>query len=53
MSYLFNLYGMLDENFLKWCFWQLKKDAAPGVDRADFHEYQENLDKTSATSSDA
>ena len=40
-----NLYGLLDENFLKWCFWQLKKDAAPGVDRVDFFEYQENLDE--------
>ncbi len=39
-----NLYGLLDENFLKWCFWQLKRDAAPGVDRVDFYEYQENLD---------
>ena len=39
-----NLYGLLDENFLKWCFWQLKRDAAPGVDRVDFYEYRENLD---------
>jgi RNA-directed DNA polymerase len=40
-----NLYGLLDENFLKWCFWQLKRDAAPGVDRVDFFEYQEDLDE--------
>jgi RNA-directed DNA polymerase len=38
------LYGLLDEDFLKRCFWQLKKNAAPGVDRVDFFEYQENLD---------
>ena len=43
-----NLYGLLDENFLKWCFWQLKRDAAPGVDLVDFYEYQENLDENIA-----
>jgi group II intron reverse transcriptase/maturase len=43
-----NLYGVLDENFLKWCFWQLKRDAAPGVDRVDFYEYRENLDENIA-----
>jgi len=43
-----NLYGMLNENFLKWCFWQLKRDAAPGVDRVDFYEYRENLDENIA-----
>ncbi len=43
-----NLYGVLDENFLKWCFWQLKRDAAPGVDQVDFYEYQENLDENIA-----
>jgi hypothetical protein len=35
----------LDENYLKWCFWQLNRDAAPGVDRVDFYEYWENLDE--------
>jgi group II intron reverse transcriptase/maturase len=40
-----NLYGLLDENYLKWCFWQLRRDAAPGVDQVDFYEYQENLDE--------
>jgi RNA-directed DNA polymerase len=43
-----NLYGLLDEEFLKWCFWQLKRDAAPGVDRVDFYQYQENLDENIA-----
>ena len=43
-----NLYGLLDENFLKWCFWQLKRAAAPGVDQVDFYEYRENLDENIA-----
>jgi group II intron reverse transcriptase/maturase len=43
-----NLYGLLDENFLKWCFRQLNRDAAPGVDRVDVFEYQENLDENIA-----
>lgn len=43
-----NLYGLLDEKFLKWCFWQLNRDAAPGVDQVDFYEYQENLDENIA-----
>ena len=43
-----NLYGLLDEKFLKWCFWQLKKDAAPGVDLVDFYEYQADLDENIA-----
>ncbi len=40
-----NLYGMLDETFLKQCFAQLNKSAAPGIDRVDFYEYQKNLDE--------
>jgi RNA-directed DNA polymerase len=40
-----NLYGLLNEGYLNWCFWQLRKDAAPGIDRVDFYEYQENLDE--------
>jgi RNA-directed DNA polymerase len=43
-----NLYGALNGNYLKWCFWQLKRDAAPGVDRIGFHEYRENLDENIA-----
>ena len=39
-----NLYGLLNEENLKWCFYQLRKDAAPGVDRVDYYEYQKNLD---------
>ncbi len=40
-----NLYGLLNEGYLKGCFWQLRKDAAPGIDRVDFYEHQENLDE--------
>ncbi len=40
-----NLYGLLNENYLKWCFWQLNRDAAPGVDKVDFKDYRENLDE--------
>ena len=43
-----NLYGVLDENFLKWCFWQLNRDAAPGVDQVDFYEYRQDLDENIA-----
>ena len=40
-----NMYGLLNEGYLKWCFWQLNRGAAPGVDRVDFYEYLENLDE--------
>lgn len=40
-----NMYGLLNEEYLKWCFWQLNRGAAPGVDRVDFHEYRKNLDE--------
>lgn len=40
-----NLYGMLNETFLKQCFAQLNKSAAPGVDRVDVYEYRINLDE--------
>ncbi len=39
-----NLYGMLNEAYLKGCFYQLKKDAAPGIDRVGVHAYREDLD---------
>jgi retron-type reverse transcriptase len=39
-----NLYGMLNEEGLRWCFYQLKKNAAPGIDRVSFFEYERNLD---------
>ena len=38
-----SLYGLLNEENLAWCFDFLRKDAAPGVDRVDYLEYQGNL----------
>ncbi|MBI5248328.1 MAG: RNA-directed DNA polymerase [Desulfomonile tiedjei] len=38
-----NLYGMLNEENLRWCRQFLRKEAAPGIDRVDYREYQENL----------
>jgi len=35
-----NLYHLLNLDFLRECFFELKKNAAPGVDQVDFHEYQ-------------
>ncbi len=40
-----NLYGLLNVDYLKWCFWQLKRDAAAGVDRMSFCDYQQNLEE--------
>ena len=39
-----NLYHLLNRDFLRECFYELKKNAAPGVDQVDFYEYQENLE---------
>jgi group II intron reverse transcriptase/maturase len=39
-----NLYGMLTEENLAWCFWFLNDRAAPGVDLVDFREYRDNLE---------
>lgn len=38
------LYRLLNEANLRECFFQLRKDAAPGVDGVSFEEYQKNLD---------
>lgn len=38
-----NLYGMLNEENLRWCWQFLRKEAAPGIDRVDYREYQVNL----------
>ena len=38
------LYRLLNEENLKSCFYELKRKAAPGVDRVDFYEYRKNLD---------
>jgi len=39
-----NLYSLLNEANLKTSSFELKRNAAPGVDRIDFKEYRKNLD---------
>jgi group II intron reverse transcriptase/maturase len=34
---------MLNEENLRWCWQFLRKEAAPGIDRVDYREYQVNL----------
>lgn len=38
------LYRMLNEENLRECFYQLRKDAASGIDGVTFQEYEEDLD---------
>jgi hypothetical protein len=38
------LYRMLNYQALRTCFFQLRKDAACGVDGVTFHEYERNLE---------
>ncbi len=38
-----NLYGKLDESFLKGCFYKLNKKAASGVDKVTWQDYKANL----------
>jgi RNA-directed DNA polymerase len=40
-----NLYTMLDEEFLKECWRDIRKDAAYGVDKVSAEEYEKNLDE--------
>lgn len=39
-----NLYELLNEENLRWCWQFLRKEAAPGIDRVDYAEYQAELD---------
>lgn len=39
-----HLYTLLNEANLKWCFYQLQRSAAPGIDRITFADYEVNLD---------
>lgn len=39
---------MLNEANLRWCFYQLRKSASPGVDRVTFAEYERSLDSNLA-----
>ena len=38
-----SLYGLLNENNLRWCFYQLNKKSATGLDRVTFAEYEQDL----------
>ena len=38
-----NLYSLLNEENLTWCFRQMNKKASPGVDKIDYHTYGEKL----------
>ncbi len=40
-----NLYGLLNEENLKWCFYQLRRSAAAGIDRVSFEQYEANLEE--------
>jgi RNA-directed DNA polymerase len=39
-----NLYGLIDGNCLRECFYKLKRGAAPGVDGVTFEEYEGDLE---------
>ena len=39
-----DMYRLLNEANLRECFWALRRDASPGVDRVTFAEYERNLD---------
>jgi group II intron reverse transcriptase/maturase len=43
-----NLYGLLSEENLRWCFYQLRRPAATGVDRVSFAQYEAHLDENLA-----
>jgi hypothetical protein len=40
-----NLYGRLDEDFLKQCWCDIRKDAASGVDHVSAQAYEQHLDE--------
>jgi RNA-directed DNA polymerase len=40
-----NLYGMLDEDFLRQCWRDIRKDAAAGVDQVSAQAYEQHLDE--------
>lgn len=40
-----DLYRLLNEQNLRWCFYQLRKDAASGIDGVTFVEYERELDE--------
>jgi len=40
-----NVYGLLNVENLRECFYELRKKAAPGVDKVTFKDYEENLEQ--------
>lgn len=40
-----NLYSLLKEDNLRWCFPQLNRKAAPGIDAVDYAAFAEDLDE--------
>ena len=40
-----NLFSLLNEENLRWCFPQLNRKAAPGVDAVDYSAFESNLDE--------
>jgi group II intron reverse transcriptase/maturase len=40
-----DLYRQLNQDVLRLCFYRLRKDAASGVDRVTFQEYEKNLEE--------
>ncbi len=40
-----NLFSLLNEENLRWCFPQLNRKAAPGVDEVDYKTYEANLEE--------
>ena len=40
-----SLAHLLTADFLKECFWELKRDKAPGIDGVTWGEFEENLDE--------
>ena len=40
-----NLYELLNEGNLRWCFSKINRKASPGVDEVDYEMFSENLDE--------
>lgn len=46
-----DLYRLLNQDNLRDCFYQLRRRAAPGVDRVAFAEYERDLENNLASGS--
>ena len=40
-----NLYGLLNDKNLRWCFSRINRKASPGVDEVDYEMFSESLDE--------